>query len=433
MKKLTSQSDANDAASPAGLMLAFIDKSVDSTLATMQERMIQGEWYGLQPEVAQGIKSYGGIAKFDKKAAEWMPLLTSKPGKLLVAAGQSVAKGAIGKADASLAELLTSAPEASIADPAKAYKKSLEEMTAECVEKLENLYTAGEWSLLKKGIIESRKGFAGIRSYDTKSLAWATTLKSTSGMALIKAHELHLKSSYGSALAASNGLGEDANPDLASAAKKLSEAIKVKVKEYVMHCEVMMAQGQWNTLKSELTKSRSKFKGAPLFDKSCANWDALLKTPAGLALISTDKNLQSGKVGSAAKALGGVEKDKAATEKVKAIAKVVSANIETSAVSALAPLLAYEKEGDWYALSESLKDAKKNLGGVPSFDEKYDAWKKKLRSKDVKSSLKAGKEFEKLEKKWQKKKGKGERKELQKFAEKYEGTLYAEKAKALLK
>jgi len=431
-KKLLSLEESKNPESPAGKMVGFIDQIAGSEIERLKGQLDSGDWYTLNSELSKAGKVYGGIPSFDKSSGKWKQLLKSKPGKAIVYAGQTASKGAIGKASVDLSNLIKSTTEAAYTGPAKSYKKLLDGKTSVLVKELEGHYKKGEWSLLKSRLVKDGKNYAGNPEFDKKSSEWQTSLKSADGGELVKAHALFLTKIYGQSLAKAKALSSCDDPLVAASAKKLASGIEKGVERYVRECDDMMAKGQWYELKTKLAKNRKRLQGVPVFDKNFQIWYKDLESPAGKAILASEKLLQKGRIGSASKALSVVGTDKTATATATEAAKCIRSRIDQMGQGQLALLITMELAGDWYSLKKELPKVKILLGGLPSFEDKQAEWKKALKTKEVKKAVSGGEEFQRVEAKWQKKQGKRERKALETFITKYDNTFYAKKVADML-
>ena len=291
----------------------------------------------------------------------------------------------------------------------------------------------GEWAFLEKHLQKNTITYSGIDNFDTACTLWKKALTAPSGQALKKAHNLYLSNSYEAALAVLSPLVTGNDSKVNSSAKHLESLILKEVEKCIYSYQEMMIQGYWYNLKSELSRNRSAMDTIPLFKKNMRTWEQLLNSSSGKALIAADKLLQSEKAGSAAKALIPAIKDVDSTEEIKAVVRVIQDRIRRIVDPALIDLLSLEKEGDWYTLNKNLLSLKSKLSGASTFDEKYDAYRKKVRSREVKSIISAGKKFEVLKKQWKKSKNKTNTSKLKTFIKAYPDTLYGKKASELLK
>ncbi len=247
---------------------------------------------------------------------------------------------------------------------------------------LEALGKAGRYVDLQQRLQELRKSHAGIPAFDEGAAAWDATLKGKAGSAVLAADKLSGDGLQGKALAA---LQPALSSELAPAAKAVEERILGAARATVAGWDAMEKSGEWYRLRKDIDLQKERYRGLGLVDDRVQALDALLGSDSGRILLEADRQLTDGAAGPALKALGSLD---------SAPAQALRARVEEAAQKALAMLEAFEKEGRWLSLKDSLTKARPKLAGLAAFDERARIWETGLAEPSGRTWIAAEKSFQ---------------------------------------
>jgi hypothetical protein len=258
----------------------------------------------------------------------------------------------------------------------------LEAHARKVLEALEVLGKAGRYVDLQQRLQELRKSHASIPAFDDGAAAWDATLKGKAGSAVLAADKLSGEGFQGKALAA---LQPALTSEQAPAAKAVEERILGAARWTVAGWDAMEKAGEWHRLRKEIDLQKERYRGIGIVDDRAQELDVALGSDSGRIMVDADRQLADGAAGPALTALGSLD---------TVPAKALRARVEEASQKALATLEAFEKEGRWLSLKDSLTKARPKMAGLTAFDERARTWEAGLAAPSGRTWMAAEKSFQ---------------------------------------
>ena len=400
-------------AGPEGApMAAYLEGHARRAIDALDPLGKSGRWIELQRRLAELRKSHGGISVFDEAAAAWEATWKGREGGAILAADKLSGEGFHGKALAALqAALAPGAPPA-----ARAVEERILAAARAIVAGWDGLEKSGEGYRLRKDLDLNRNRFQGIATVDERAQALEAALSSEAGRALVEADRLLSEGSPGPALKVL--AGADSEPARALRARALDASQRT-----LAALETLEMEGRWHSLREGVTKARLKLAGLAPFEERSRAWEAEFATPAGRALIASERLFLQSDLGGAAKALAPAEAR--AADPLK--------RIEDAAKALMAPLAELQSKGDWYGVERTLSTLRKKLSGIPSFDARDGELQAALKADPAKSAARSGAVLARLREAAAGRATPALIKELEAFVQQAGDSYYGREGKALLK